>query len=191
MRTSRRRSAALGLLAAIGAAGCQGSALSGQNAAGTQPGTYVVVPAGSEITKLTADATGISPPPATGTSAFPLLAYRELCGTFRLEEFGLARPRLTVVTRRGNDSRTVLFGDATFTGGGVYALVRGAPCIDVVTTSSVHTIARSAGDPLASRFQPPPKPDLARAENADTDPIDPWVTQARRAQARTSSPASP
>ena len=190
MRTSRRRSAALGLLAAIGTAACQGSALSGQDAAGRRPGTYVVVPAGSEITKLTTDSSEISLT-AANTSAFPLLAYRELCGASRLEEFGLARPRLTVVTRRGNDSRTVLFGDATFTGGGVYALVEGAPCIDVVTTSSVHTIAQSAGDRLASTFQPPPKPDLAKAETADADPIDPWVAQAQRAQARASSPASP
>ena len=168
-----------------------GSTPEGRSAAHSRPETYVVVPAGWEVGKLTVPDGRVITPAAGGTAAFPLLAYRELCGNLRPGDFGLTQPRLTAVTRRGNDNRTVRFGDATFTGGGIYALVEGASCIDVVTTSSVHTIAQSAGDEVAARFQPPPKPDLGKAETADTGPVDPWVTQIERAQARASTPTRP
>ena len=150
----------------------------------------VVVPGGAQVTRLDATELGDGIRTAS-TRVFPLLAYRRFCDGVSPDEFGLAPPRLTIGVRL-IDGRTtsLLIGAANFTGGGTYALESGSSCVDLVTTSSVHALARLGGDALAAPFRSPLKAGgpTGGNERPEPDPAAPWVEQVRREQARTGAP---
>lgn len=115
----------------------------------------------------------------------PLIAYRELCGDLRRDEFGLARPRMRVRLRQGSeDAGSLAFGNQTFTGGGIYASREGSSCIYLVTTQAVATIARLAGEAAAVPFEPVRRPEPDLTGNGDQEPVPPWVAQAKRQHGR-------
>jgi hypothetical protein len=162
-------------------------------------GTVVIVPGGAQVTKLTFATGGAGSETDLGeagrtasTAAFPLLAYRQFCGDVHLDEFGLAPPRMAVTVRKADGGmESLLVGSPNFTGGGTYAHEDGSSCVDLVTTSSVHTLARLAGEAAAAPFGPAPQArPRVEGERPGPDPADPWVEQVRRDQARRGSPTT-
>jgi hypothetical protein len=186
--------AAVGVLAVVSGA-CRSSEDGRPAAARPTPaagGTVVVVPGGAQVTTLTF-ATGASRGPVEvapessrgGTAAFPLLAYRRFCDVHP-EDYGLVPPRLVVGLRLVDGrSEALRFGAVSFTGGGTYVLEPDSGCVALVTTSSVHQLARLAGDAAAAPFRSPAdtRPAMDQ-EQPSPDPAAAWVDQARRAQTR-------
>lgn len=167
---------------------------------GTQKPALTIVGGGAEVTALTWAPAG-QPPATTSTEgipaidrkgAFPLMAYRELCGDVRPSDMGLAAPRLRVaVGGPGGASHEVAFGAPNFNGAGIYTSVAGSRCVYLVTASSVRRIAALAGEEAAAAFQPPvpegytsqdPGPEGETTEEKKVD--HPWVAQAKRHLAR-------
>lgn len=169
--------------------GCGGPGGADQDHTRPKAAVKDLAPQGAEVARLTffdgdrvtLDVDTSSSDRAGQDPVAPLIAYRELCGDLRRDEFGLARPRMRVRLRQGSeDAGSLAFGNQNFTGGGIYASREGSPCIYLVTTQTVATIARLAGEAAAVPFEPTrrPEPDLTR--NGDQEPVPPWVAQAKR-----------
>ncbi len=179
--------AAISVLVALAAVSCGGRGSADSTPATAAGRVIELAPASAQIVEVTVfdgdrvtldiDVTSGHPP----TVRPPLVAYRELCGDVRREDFGLDHPRLRVGLRNGgDDAGSVVFGDPNFSGGGVYAQREGSPCINLVTVQTVRDIARMAGPGAAAPFE---ATDRARPEVTKTDgeeQIHPWVAQARR-----------
>jgi hypothetical protein len=188
-----------GVLSVTALWSCDGSHESGaQGPAAHDPAadpTAVLAPGGSRIEHLTlfaqqkialtVDEGQIRP--VDRTRGFPLISYRRFCEDVPMSEFGLAEPRLRLVGRNDADERfTIDFGDANFTGAGIYARTEGSGCVYVVPSSAVALIAGAAGDQAAAAFQPPHQPDIPEEATADgprKEADHPWVLQVKKHQA--------
>ena len=174
--------------------GCDGShePTAGETAADP---TTVLAPGGSAIERLTffadqrivltADENQMGP--TERQRPFPLLAYRRFCDGVPMNEVGLSEPRLRLVGRtEAHERLTVDFGDANFTGAGIYARAGGSGCVYLVPSATVALIAAAAGDQAAAPFRAPPQPEITEEDMADgprKEVVPPWVLQVKKHQA--------